>query len=186
MQTRRQYYRSLSATTWLLAAVALICTSCADSEKESGKSTGQHAADTAVTVKGDTAFNGRVIRLSQQRLTPGAVTLPVQIVLPFGYKLAPDAPTRLVWRSADTDVIRFDVAASDVDFASVTFPYNLAATAVAGHTSLTIDAFVLYCENSSNLCRMENIRAELPVTVALDGKSSTPIRLPVEPPGSGF
>lgn len=186
MQMSRRYYRSVASTIWLLAAMLLICTSCSNSDSKSDQSAEQSTTDTAVTVKGDPSFNGRVIRLSEQRLTPGAVTLPVHIALPYGYKLAPDAPTRLVWRSADPDVIRFDVAAEDVNFAGVNFPYELGATAVAGRTEVTIDAFVLYCENSSNLCRMENIRVELPVTIALDGKSSTTIRLPVDPPGGGF
>jgi hypothetical protein len=171
---------------WLIGVCAVVIIACSGGSDNDNSATDRPTADTTSAHTGDSTFSGRVLKLSEQRLAAGPVVLDVQIALPYGYKLAPDAPTRLAWRSADPAVVTPDVAAEDVDFSKASFPYELAATAHAGSTVVTVDAYILYCETTSNLCRLENIRAQLPVTVGTDGKSRVKLRLPVEPPGGGY
>jgi thiol-disulfide isomerase/thioredoxin len=123
-----------------------------------------------ITVIGGNSAEGETLVLDDQTVAPGEGEITLRITLPEGYKLNPDAPSRLEWNnSAEAVEIDETARAQAIESLEVRVPVTLSE----GEDVLFGIAHIYYCEaERENLCFIDQISIEAPVTVAAGAASS--------------
>ncbi len=110
-------------------------------------------------------FLGEAIQLPGQTLDVGDATLTLQLELPAGYKLNPEAPSSVAVAASQKQIIRLE-GASEKTFHKPQFPLNLPIKTSPGETSLQVNYVVYYCEaTKESLCYFKEVRLAIPVKV---------------------
>lgn len=113
------------------------------------------------------------IRLPQQALNIGEGTLQLQVNLPEGYTLNPDAPSQLTL-IADTDAVTLPDAQTRINTVDQQIPVIFAK----GTATLSGQLTLYYCEaKHENLCFMARVNVKVPVVVGIDNDSADVIQL---------
>ena len=108
-------------------------------------------------------FAGETIEIPSQEIEPGDVTLTVQLELPAGYKLNPQAPTALTITAPQNQVINL-TGGSEQIFNSPSFPVTVPIKVNEGDATLRADFVVYYCEAAKeSLCFFKEARVSIPV-----------------------
>jgi thiol-disulfide isomerase/thioredoxin len=117
-----------------------------------------------ITVIGGNSAADETLVLDDQTVAPGDGEIVLRIMLPEGYKLNPDAPSRLEWNnSAEAVEIAETVRAQAIESLEVRVPVTLSE----GEDVLFGVAEVYYCEaERESLCFIDRINFEAPVTVS--------------------
>jgi thiol-disulfide isomerase/thioredoxin/sugar lactone lactonase YvrE len=99
-------------------------------------------------------FAGQVIEIAEQSVEPGAAILTVQLELPAGFKLNPQAPS----------TVTINAAGVEQTFRNPQFPLNVPIDVPEGDAALRADIVVYYCEaEKETLCYFKEARLTLPV-----------------------
>jgi thiol-disulfide isomerase/thioredoxin len=99
-------------------------------------------------------FIGQIIDIPEQAIEPGTATLTLQLELPAGFKLNPQAPS----------VVTVQAAGVEQTFRNPQFPLNIPIKVPEGDVSLSADFVVYYCEaDKETLCYFKEARLNLPV-----------------------
>jgi len=108
------------------------------------------------------SFAGEQVYLPEQTIRPGASVMKVEVDLPAGLKLTPDAPSSVTVLSADEAVLQVDAGEAKLFELGQEAPI----TAMVGSTTLTVDVSIFYCsEGRESLCYFRQLRLFVPVTV---------------------
>ncbi len=108
-------------------------------------------------------FAGEAVEIPTQEIEPGDVTLTVQLELPAGYKLNPQAPTALTITAPQNQVINL-TGGSEQIFNSPSFPVTVPIKVNEGDATLRADFVVYYCEAAKeSLCYFKEARVSIPV-----------------------
>ncbi len=109
------------------------------------------------------------VELPAQAVRAGQVELVIEVDLPAGQKLTPDAPSSVSLETTDESVLA-GVPAKPVTLGDVRLSLSLRAR--AGHTELTADFAVYHCESDdAGLCYISGGRVRIPIEVR-DGAES--------------
>ncbi len=118
------------------------------------------------TVIGGNAAQAELITLPEQTVAAGAGAITVRILLPEGYKINPDAPSRAEWNNAG-EAIDIPEAARAQPFLAAEF--SLPVTLSEGSDVLYGYLTTYYCEaERETLCFIDDVRVEVPVTVGAE------------------
>ena len=125
-------------------------------------------------------FAGTVVELEERSIGVGDLDVVVNVGLPIGYKVNPDAPSRIEFS--------IDGAAAFIDAPGVvvnpSFPLTIPAVASADTTELVGDVSVVYCETErESICLIEQLRFLVPVAVTAGGASIIELEYQVDLPG---
>ncbi len=122
------------------------------------------------TVIGGNSAQGETLSLPEQTVAPGDGAITVRIVLPDGYKINPDAPSRSEWNN-EGEAIDIPEAERAQGFATAEF--SLPVTLTAGSDTLYGVVTTYYCEAvNESLCYIDEVNVEAPVTVSADADTS--------------
>jgi len=133
----------------------------------------------------DSAFAGRTITLERRTVTPGEVTLRLNVTLPEGYKVNDLAPFSMSWASKDGK-IRLHPDDSQRRIVKPHFPLEWSIHATAGEATLVGELVLYYCEaDKERLCLVDQVRLVVPVTVGVDGQAGLEVSYAVPPPPAG-
>ncbi|MDE0437876.1 MAG: thioredoxin-like domain-containing protein [bacterium] len=114
------------------------------------------------------AYAGTIVEHEPLMLGEGQGAISLDVRLPAGYKVNPDAPSRFVW-SVDGEgmTVAPDASGSVLD---PSFPRTFDVHLTAGQGVLTGDISVVYCEaEAEQICLFEQVRIVVPYTVASGG-----------------
>jgi DNA-binding beta-propeller fold protein YncE len=120
----------------------------------------------ATTIAGGNVANDEAITLPEQTVAAGEGAILVRILLPDGYKINSDAPSRSEWNN-EGEAIDIPEAerAQGFDTAEFRVPVTLDEGGDTLHGVLT----TYYCEaERETLCFIDDVRIEVPVTVSAD------------------
>lgn len=122
------------------------------------------------TVIGGNSAAGETLALDDQTVAPGDGAIVLRITLPEGYKLNPDAPSRLEWNNAAEAVEIAEAArAQPIEALEVRVPVTLSE----GEDVLFGITEIYYCEAArESLCFIDQISIEAPVTVTAGALAS--------------
>ncbi len=113
-------------------------------------------------------YRGTILDLEPAVVAAGRGTLTLQVEIPDGYKVNPDAPSRFEW-SADSPSVTFDPAGLGVQV-NPAFPLQFTADFSSGAAAITGDLSIVYCDaDTQAICLIEQVRVNLPVRVAAEG-----------------
>ena len=103
-------------------------------------------------------FLGETIELPAQTVEPGETNLTVQLELPAGYKLNPQAPSSITVSSLQIN--------SEQAFRNPQLPLAISVKLTEGEATLKLSFVVYYCEAAKeSLCYFKESKVILPVTV---------------------
>ncbi len=133
------------------------------------------------TVIGGNNAQGETLTLPEQTVAPGDGAITVRIVLPDGYKINPDAPSRSEWNNS-SEAIDIPEAERAQRFDSAEF--RLPVTLIAGSDRLYGIVTTYYCEaENESLCYIDEVNVEVPVTVSAEaGSSDIVVERTITPP----
>lgn len=111
-------------------------------------------------------FSGQVVELAPQIVGPGEVILEVDVKLPAGWQLTPEAPAVVRVTARDAGVVSVPAQAA-AGWRTPRFPLSLPLGVHAGHTELSLDLLLSFCRiDGKGLCLLREVRLKLPVTVS--------------------
>lgn len=113
-------------------------------------------------------FAGEVIEHPTQSIEPGDGTLTLQLELPNGHKLNPEAPSALTIETDKTGaVVLASSPASRMDqIRNPTFPFSVPIKTTEGDAIIKAEFILYYCETEKeSLCYFREARVSLPVKV---------------------
>lgn len=129
----------------------------------------------------DDHFGGQVVQLDPLEVAAGSGQVVLNIKLPAGYKVNDLAPYSMEWK-IEGDVVTLAPDANRSIIAPE-FPLTLEATFKEGTGKLTGDLNIFYCEaEKENLCLIEQVRLEAPLTVNSEGEHTVPLDYSIELP----
>ncbi len=103
-------------------------------------------------------FMGETIELPAQTVEPGEATLTVQLELPAGYKLNPQAPSSIVVTTTQGN--------RPQSFRNPKLPLTVSVKLTEGETLLRLNFVIYYCEAAKeSLCYFKEAKVVLPVQV---------------------
>ncbi len=115
-------------------------------------------------------FRGRTISLQPVAVAAGPGSIVLDVRLPPGYKVNPDAPSRFEWR-ADGGAVTLAPGTGGA-VVDPSFPLEFPAEFRRGEGTLTGDISVVYCEaERESICLFDQVRVSAPLRVG-DGESS--------------
>ncbi len=121
------------------------------------------------TVIGGNRARGETLTLPQQTVAPGDGAITVRIILPDGYKINPDAPSRSEWNNEGEAI---DIPEAERAQGFDTAEFSLPVTLTAGSDTLYGVLTTYYCEaENESLCFIDEVNVEVPVTVSADASS---------------
>ncbi len=118
----------------------------------------------------DGEYLGNVVRMNQADVAPGSGTVRVEVALPDGYKVNPEAPSSMSW-TAHGQAIELP---SDANWmvAGPSLPVDMTVTFLDGEGLLVGDLALIYCdEQAESLCFIERVRLEAPFRVVSGAES---------------
>ena len=109
-------------------------------------------------------YAGTVVKHMPLVLGEGQGAISLEVVLPDGYKVNPDAPSRFVWTvEGEGMTVAPDASGSVID---PSFPRSFEVHLTQGEGVLTGDISVVYCEaETEQICLFEQVRLVAPYTV---------------------
>jgi hypothetical protein len=112
-----------------------------------------------------TPFAGQILDQPPQTVGPGEVILVVDLKLPLGWQLTPDAPLAVKVAPRDQGVLTLKPEAAAA-CRQPRFPLRLPLAAKPGQTVLAVDVLLNFCrEDGKGLCLIKEARLQTPVTV---------------------
>jgi sugar lactone lactonase YvrE/peroxiredoxin len=127
----------------------------------------------------DASFAGTIVELDPAVVVAGPVEVNLQIGLPAGYKVNPDAPSRF----------EFSVNGSGASVASPgvvvnpSFPMTVPARLSSDSSELIGDVSVVYCETEfESICLIEQIRFVVSLEPASEGSTAITLDYSIELP----
>jgi DNA-binding beta-propeller fold protein YncE len=115
----------------------------------------------------DADYTGTIVDLETAEVSPGSGEIVLDIQLPDGYKVNPDAPSSIAW-TATEDVAELP---AESDLTGAELPVSLPVE-FTGTGAITADLTLLYCrEDSEGLCIIEQVRFRQPISVTASGDS---------------
>lgn len=119
------------------------------------------------TVVGGNRAAAETLILPEQMVAAGEGAIVVRVVLPEGYKINPDAPSRSEWNNAG-EAVEIPEAGRAQGFDTAEF--RVPVTLSEGTDTLSGYVTTYYCEAvQETLCFIDDVRIELPVTVSASG-----------------
>ena len=113
-----------------------------------------------------TAYQTPTVHLPQQMVSPGRVSLVVDVKYPPGYKLATEAPVSLALRSSRAKVLSVNGQPAGV-ITEPAFPVRLELETAAGQAELRLDLALYWCSAAADPgCFLKEAHLALPVGVA--------------------
>lgn len=104
------------------------------------------------------------ITLPPQTVAPGKVQLTVNLTLPPGHKLNPEAPSSVLLTSQNQAVAGLDKK-SYGNLRAKSFPLTLRVPVKPGQTTIQADFKINFCDDQMGLCFMRDATLQLPITV---------------------
>ncbi len=105
---------------------------------------------------------GNVVRVAAQVVAPGRAEIVLDIGLPEGQHLNPDAPSGYVVRNLADGMLRQPDAKGPV----TDVPLRISVDLLEGTGSIAVDLTLYYCaETANSLCYFADARVEIPLTV---------------------
>lgn len=116
------------------------------------------------------AYAGTVVEHPALRLGKGAGVISLEVELPSGYKVNPDAPSRFVWMvEGDGMTVAPDASGSVLE---PRFPLALDVYLTEGEGTLVGDISLVYCEaEKEDICLFEQVRLVTPFVIGPQGSS---------------
>ena len=113
---------------------------------------------------GDDQYEGVIVVYDEVSVGAGPGEFVLNIVLPAGYKVNPEAPSSFLWSvDGDSIVVAPDASGVRVD---PSFPLTFGATYLEGNADLTGDLSVVYCDaEAESICLIEQLRVVVPIRV---------------------
>lgn len=112
---------------------------------------------------GTDGYRGTIVELPPVAVAAGSGRVLLDVIIPDGYKVNPDAPSRFDWSVDGPGVVVAPTAGGVV--IDPVFPYAVGATFSADAT-LTTDVSVVYCEEvAQEICLIEQVRIVAPIVV---------------------
>ena len=130
------------------------------------------------------AYAGAVVEHGALLMGAGEGTVSLEVVLPAGYKVNPDAPSRFLWTvEGDGMTVAPDASGSVLD---PSFPRTFGVHLTEGQGALTGDISVVYCEaEAEQICLFEQVRLVAPYTVRTQGPDHAVLTHVVDLPDLG-
>jgi len=120
---------------------------------------------------GDEGYAGTIVQHDPITVGTGTGSIVLDVVIPDGYKVNPEAPSRFEW-SADAGVINLAPDSNGVQI-NPSFPLEFGSDFGAGSTALVGDLSIVYCDAETEaICLFEQVRVNVPVTVIADAAAS--------------
>ncbi|MDX1664636.1 MAG: thioredoxin-like domain-containing protein [Candidatus Promineifilaceae bacterium] len=127
-------------------------------------------------------YTGDVVTLPPQTVGAGEGEIRLEVALPEGYKVNDLAPFSMTWRSSDGSVALGEADASR-RIVAPEFPISIPVIFNEGVTTLTGELVIYYCDvEAQQLCSIEQVRLEVPLTVAPEGEPVATLSYAVEQP----
>ena len=124
--------------------------------------------ETAAPEEDELDFVAEGTPLPAQSVRPGKATLTINIVLPRGTKLNPEAPSQVRLVSSDKNVLSFNGRASKV-IEGFKLPFEVSVTVSPGNAQLALSSEIFSCEKKEGgLCFFDQVGLLLDVKVAED------------------
>lgn len=115
-------------------------------------------------------FAGTVLELDPVEVAAGPGSVVLDVIIPDGYKVNPDAPSRFDW-SVEGDGLVLSPGASG-SVLGPSFPLSIPVT-FDGEATLVGDISVVYCDvEAERICLIEQVRVEVPIRT-VDGAGGT-------------
>jgi DNA-binding beta-propeller fold protein YncE len=127
-------------------------------------------------------FSGRIVNLGEQPVNPVGPELLVEVRLPAGYKLNPEAPFFLQWESIDGSGSQSPAKLERRDGAQPQFPIRLAITSLSASTMIAIQTVTYYCIDTAAACYVDPVEARVTLVPAKDAPKLATIAIPVKDP----
>jgi len=125
-----------------------------------------HGIETFTPPPDDSAYTGSFVELDAVEVSPGAGEIRLDIELPSGYKVNPDAPSSITWAVGNAVV---DLP-MEVDLTGAELPVSIPVEFLSGTGDITGDLTLLYCRtDSEGLCIIEQVRFHQPLSVTSTG-----------------
>ncbi len=128
-------------------------------------------------------FSGREVRLPDLEVEPGKTEIALSFTLPQGYKMNENAPFYLQWNSGDSNEIRFENQASDLNLKKPEFPLMIRIADLKQSRKLRIDTVVYYCTSEQSVCLVDRISASAQIRPVDTGANQIPVAIEVKNPG---
>ncbi|MEW6129564.1 MAG: thioredoxin-like domain-containing protein [Acidobacteriota bacterium] len=108
-------------------------------------------------------FSGEIIEQPMQTVDVGEANLIIQLELPAGYKLNPQAPSSVAISSSSSAVVEVN-GAPEKTFRNPHFPMRVPLKVSDGETLIRVHLVVYYCEAArESLCYFKELRLQIPV-----------------------
>lgn len=133
---------------------------------------------------GSDAYAGAIVEHEALLMGEGQGSVSLEVVLPAGYKVNPDAPSRFLWTvEGDGMTVAPDASGSVLD---PSFPRTFGVHLTEGQGVLTGDISVVYCEaEAEQICLFEQVRLVAPYTVRTQGSDHAVLTHVVDLPDLG-
>lgn len=128
---------------------------------------------------------GEVINLSTQTVKSGKINLKIQPEFPTGYKLNPDAPSR-VEITLSGEGLSLENSEKKASFQKPSLPLQIPLKASAGSAQIEAQLVLYYCRNEvESLCYFKRAKLEVPVEVNAESENlEVELKYPVTLPPS--
>jgi DNA-binding beta-propeller fold protein YncE len=128
---------------------------------------------------GESSGGVKTVSLSPVRLSPGKAVVRLNIRLPDGYQINPDAPFSMQW-AADGTGLRLPADASR-SITNPKLPLDIPVSTDQGGGTLSGTLSIVWCRtDEQGVCLLDRVRLDLPYTVAPGGLGVAPISYTVE------
>jgi len=111
------------------------------------------------------AIGADTITLPTQTVAPGEVNLTVNLVLPAGHKLNPEAPSTVGLTTGNKEVLALEEKYAQ-NLPAANLPLCLTVPAKEGKTTLQAHFRLNYCDDKIGLCFLNEGVVQLPVEVS--------------------
>jgi DNA-binding beta-propeller fold protein YncE len=127
-------------------------------------------------------FSGRIVNLGEQTVNPAGSELSVEMSLPTGYKLNPDAPFFLQWQSFARSGEQSPSKLERRDRTQPQLPVRLPIPSLTASTLISIQTVTYYCIDTAAGCYVDPIEARVTLVPAQDAPKLPAIKIPVKEP----
>ncbi|HEU4388602.1 MAG TPA: thioredoxin-like domain-containing protein [Blastocatellia bacterium] len=108
-------------------------------------------------------FRGESVELPSQAVEPGDIALAINLELPKGFKLNPQAPSFVKVTSPERRLVSFKEG-EEFSAANPQFPISVPVTVSEGDGGITIELTLYYCEaEKETLCYFKEVRMFVPI-----------------------
>jgi len=116
-------------------------------------------------------YSGEVVQVPAQTASAGQASLILEYELPDGYKVNEDAPSSVVVEGGTSVIALASTTAGDITGTRI--PAVVPIVLTEGSGTAVIDVALIYCRaEATNLCLIDQVRYEVPLTIGPEGASS--------------